>query len=71
MDIKAIVETTVKKIKADPKLLSSFSSDPEKTIENIAGVDIPDGQLDKVVKGVKEKLGGSASGVLGKIKKLF
>ena len=54
------------------KEMKAFQKDPEKTIEDIAGVDIPDGMLDKVVSGVQAKLSGDKlSGALGSIKKMF
>ena len=46
--------------------------DPEKTIEKLLGVDIPDGIADKIVDGVKAQLtGDKLSGIVGKIKDLF
>ena len=72
MDIKAKISEIVDKIKNDPSLKEDFSKDPEKTIEKLLGVDIPDGIADKVVDGVKAKLSGDAlSGLAGKIKGLF
>lgn len=72
MDIKGQIEEIVKKVKSDDKLAEKFQKDPEKTIEDIAGVDIPDGMLDKVVSGVQAKLSGDKlSGALGSIKKMF
>ena len=52
MDITKIVTDIINKAKADPALLANLTSDPEKTIENLTGIDIPDGQLDAVVNGV-------------------
>lgn len=71
-DIKGKIEDVVKKIKGDPKIMDKFQKDPEKTIEDVAGVDIPDGQLDAVVKGVQAKLtGDSLKGVADKIGGIF
>ena len=70
--IKEIIENIVKKIKGDPGALKNFKSDPEKTVESIAGVDIPDGALDKVVAGVKAKLAADeGAGIVDKIKNIF
>lgn len=70
--IKEIIENIVNKIKGDPASLKSFQDDPEKAVENLAGVDIPDGALDKIVDGVKAKLAADdAGGVVDKIKGLF
>ena len=72
MDIKAKITEIVDKIKNDPSLKEEFTKDPEKTIEKLLGVDIPDGIADKVVDGVKAKLtGDSLSGLASKIKGLF
>ena len=56
MDITKIVTDIINKAKADPALLANLTSDPEMTIENLTGIDIPDGQLDSVVAGVKEQI---------------
>lgn len=69
MDIKAKITEIVDKIKGDPKLMDKFKKDPEKTIEGVAGVDIPDGMADKVVSGVKAKLAGDK--ISDGLKKLF
>ncbi|MBR1675298.1 MAG: hypothetical protein IJ703_10135 [Eubacterium sp.] len=72
MDIKAIIDSIVKKIKGDPQIADKFQKNPEKTVEEVAGVDIPDGMMDKVVDGVKTALAGDkAGGVVDKIKNLF
>ena len=55
-EIKAKVEETVKKIQSDDKLMEQFKSDPIKTVEELAGVDLPDDQLKKVVDGIKAKM---------------
>lgn len=72
MDIKNQIDDIVKKVKSDDKLAEKFQKDPEKTIEDIAGVDIPNGMLDKVVSGVQAKIAGDkVSGALGSLKKMF
>lgn len=72
MDIKAKITEIVDKIKKDPSLKDEFTKDPEKAIEKLVGVDIPDGALDTVVTGVKAKLAGdSLSGAVDSLKKLF
>ena len=72
MDIKAKINEIVDKIKNDPSLKEDFQKDPEKTIEKVIGVDIPDGMVDKVVDGVKAKLtADKLGGVAGKLKGLF
>ena len=72
MDIKAKINEIVDKIKNDPQLKEDFQKDPEKAIEKVIGVDIPDGMVDKVVVGVKAKLtADKLGGVAGKLKGLF
>lgn len=72
MDITKIVGDIVNKVKADPGLLAKFASDPEKTIEGLTGINIPDGQLDNVISGVKAKLAGAgASSAAGAIGNMF
>ncbi len=70
MDIKEQVTGAVEKITKDKELQAQFKKDPVKTVENVLGVDIPDGVVDKVVDGVKAKLGADKlSGLLGKFGK--
>ncbi len=70
MDIKEQVTDAVEKITKDKELQAQFKKDPVKTVENVLGVDIPDGVVDKVVDGVKAKLGADKlSGLLGKFGK--
>lgn len=72
MDIKNKINEIVEKIKSNPSLKDDFAKDPEKTIEKLLGVDIPDGVADKVVDGVKAKLSADQlSGIAGKLKGLF
>ena len=68
MDITKIVTDIVNKAKADPALLANLTSDPEKTIENLTGIDIPDGQFDAVVNGVKAQI--AKVGIAGAVDKL-
>ncbi|MBP3413461.1 MAG: hypothetical protein J6K89_09410 [Oscillospiraceae bacterium] len=72
MDIKKKITEIVDQIKSNPSLKEDFTKDPEKTIEKLLGVDIPDGIADKVIDGVKAQLtGDKLSGIVGKIKDLF
>lgn len=77
-DIKAKIEEIIAKIKGDPGLLDDFGKEPEKTVERVAGTDIPDGWLDKIIEGVKaafsggkiketiENIGDKIGGIFGK-----
>jgi hypothetical protein len=72
MDITKIVTDIINKAKADPELLSNLAKDPEKTIEGLTGIDIPDGQLDSVVAGVKTQIAKvGISSAMDKIGDLF
>lgn len=72
MDIKEKIEEIVEKIKKDPDFKEDFMKDPEKAIEKLTGIDIPDGMADKVIDGVKAKIAGDKlSGAMDSIKKLF
>ena len=46
------------KIAGDKELQELLKKDPEKAVEKVLGVDIPDGTVDMVVKAVKAKLTG-------------
>ncbi len=72
MDIKAKIDEVVSKVKSDPNLMENFKKDPEKTIEGIIGMDIPDGVADQVINGVKAALAGDKlGGAVDKLKGLF
>lgn len=62
-DIKATIAGIVDKLKNDPSLIESFTKEPEKTVERVAGTDIPDGTLNAVVDGVKGLIGTSGGGL--------
>lgn len=67
-DIKAVVEKALDKAKNDPKFVENFKKDPEKTIESVAGVNIPDGAVDQVIAAVKTKINVDKAGaLLGKL----
>ena len=64
-DVKEMIDKVVDKAKNDPQFMDELKKDPEKAIEGLLGVDIPDGAVDKVVAGIKgkialDKLGGIA-----------
>lgn len=71
MDIKAKIEEIVEKVKGDKDIQENFKKDPIKTIEGIAGVDLPDDQIEKVIDAVKAKISfddiGDKLGGLGKL----
>ncbi len=71
-DIKGKITEITDKIKNDDALQKQFKTDPEKAIESLLGIDIPDDMVKKVVEGVKAKLtGDKISGAVDSLKKLF
>ncbi len=72
MDIKAKIEELVEKISKDKELQAQFKSDPIKAVESLLGVDLPDDVVEKIVDGVKAKIGlDKLSGAADKLKGLF
>lgn len=72
MDLKEKIEEIVKKVQNDDNFKDEFMKDPEKAIEKLAGIDIPDGMVDKVIDGVKAKIAGDKlSDAMDGLKKLF
>ena len=72
MDIKAKIEEIVEKVKNDKDIAEKFKKDPIKTVEELAGIDLPNDQIEKVVEAVKAKVSLDDIGdKLGGIAKLF
>lgn len=72
MDIKAKIEELVEKIKSDKGLLNKFQADPISTVEELIGIDLPNDQIEKIVDGIKAKIGLDKIGnALGGLKGLF
>ena len=70
VDVKEMVDSVVKKAQSDPDFMNKLKENPEKAIESIAGVDIPDGMVDQVVTAVKGKVAlDKLSGVTNVFKK--
>lgn len=70
IDVKAMIDKVVDKAKSDPKFMDNLKKDPEKAIESVIGIDIPDGIADKVVSGVKAQISlGKVTDILGKFGK--
>ena len=71
MDIKAKIEEIVEKIKSDKGIQAKFKENPIKTIEELAGIDLPDDEIQKIVDAVKAKISlddiGDKLGGLGKL----
>lgn len=72
MDLKDKIEEIVAKVQKDDNFKDEFMRNPERAIENLAGIDIPNGMIDKVVDGVKAKIAGDKlAGAMDSLKKLF
>ena len=72
MDIKAKIEEIVEKVKNDKNIAEKFKKDPIKTVEELAGIDLPNDQIEKVVEAVKANVSLDDIGdKLGGIAKLF
>ena len=69
LDIKAKIEEIVKKLTSDKNLMAKFEKNPASVIEQFAGVDLPDEQVNQLVEGIKAKIKldkvGDALGGLG------
>ena len=72
MDIKEIIEKIVEEIKTNENLKEDLEKEPVKLIEKIAGVDLPDELVEKVVDGVKAKIAvDKVADIADTLKKLF
>ena len=70
VDVKEMIETVVNKAKNDPNFMEKLQKDPEKAIEEVIGLDIPDGVADQVLAAVKGKGAlDKLSGVMDMFKK--
>ena len=63
MDIKKNIEELVKKLLSDEKLMANFKKDPISTVEKLIGIDLPNDQIEAVVKGIQAKLGLEKLGI--------
>lgn len=54
--LKDKVEEIVDKIKSDKNIAAKFQKDPISLVEELLGVDLPNEQLEQVVKAVKAKV---------------
>ncbi|MDD3027779.1 MAG: hypothetical protein PHI41_07030 [Erysipelotrichaceae bacterium] len=72
MDIQDKIEEIIAKIKSDPDFAAKFKADPVAALEKILGIDLPEGQINAIIDGVKAKIGLDQAGdLLGKVKNLF
>ena len=72
MDIQKIILEAVKALTENEDLLKEFNKNPAKTLEKKLGINLPDDQVNAVVKGIKAKLGlDDMLEMAGKLKGLF
>lgn len=76
MDIQKIINDVLAKLQGDDNLIAKFKAEPTKTLESLIGIDLPDEQIDAVVKGVLAKINvdevaSKAGGIIGWVKGLF
>lgn len=70
VDVKEMIDKVVKKAQSDPEFMDKLKKDPEKAIESVIGIDIPDGMVDQVKTAVKGQLTmDKISGVMNMLKK--
>ena len=70
--MKEKIEEIVKKITSDKNFAKKFKDNPVKAVESVLGVDLPDDQINSIIKGVKAKItADNASDLLNKAKKLL
>lgn len=68
MDIAKIITEAVNTLMKDEALLKAFKQDPIGTVEKKLGIDLPDEQIEAVVKGIKAKIDvDDALGMAGKL----
>jgi len=54
--LKEKIEEIIEKIKKDKNFAEDFKKNPVKTIEELAGIDLPNDQINALIKGVKAKI---------------
>ena len=64
------VPQTSRGLKKDDKLLEKFNKNPAAVIEEYAGIDLPDDQVNQLVEGIKakiklDKIGDTLGGLTG------
>ena len=52
MDIEKIISDVLAKLKVDSSLKAAFLSDPVGTLEKKLGIDLPDEQINEIIKGI-------------------
>ena len=72
MDIQKIVTEAIEKITSDEALMKAFKKDPIGTVEKKLGIDLPNDQIETIVKAIKAKIDiGDVADIAGKVFNLF
>lgn len=76
MDIQKIISDVLEKLQSDDSLKQNFMDNPTKVLEKLVGIDLPDEQIDAVIKGIMAKLNvdevvDKAKGIMGALGGLF
>lgn len=72
MNIDFQIKEIVKQIMKDPSLKEKFEKNPGSVIETFVGSELPGGEFQQVLSGVKAKLARKEDGgLLGKLKKVL
>ena len=56
MDIQKIISNVLEQLTENKDLRKAFDADPVKVLEKTFGIDLPDDQVNAVIKAVKAKL---------------
>ena len=56
MDIQKIVTEAIERLTSDEALMKAFKNDPIGTVEKKLGIDLPNEQIEAVVKAIKAKI---------------
>ena len=56
MDIQKIVTEAIEKLTSDEALMKAFKKDPIGTVEKKLGIDLPNDQIEAIVKAIKAKI---------------
>ena len=64
MDIKDKIEEIVKKVSSDKDFAAKLKKDPAKAIESVVGVQLPEEQVNSIVKAVSAKVSIDSLGSL-------
>ncbi|MDE6004988.1 MAG: hypothetical protein K2G88_06340 [Oscillospiraceae bacterium] len=72
MDMKAKMNEILDKIKNDKNFAKNFYENPVKTVKDTFGIDLPEEQIDKIVKTIKSKMTvENIADITGKLGNLF